>query len=161
MATLSPQQRHEQIARMRRLPEDLAAAVKGLNDTQLDTPYGEGKWTIRQVVHHLADSHMQAFGRVKLIVTEDKPAFKPYNGNEWARLPDAQRAPIAPSLKILEGLHHRWCDLLSALPDAAWQRHATHPERGDVTLDDQIAIYASHGEKHIGHIMGLRKAKGW
>ena len=158
---LTPQQRHELITRMRRLPEDLAAAVKGLNDAQFDTPYGEGKWTIRQVVHHLADSHMQAFGRVKLIVTEDKPTFKPYSQNEWAKLHDAQRAPVASSLKILEGLHQRWCDLLGALPEGAWQRHAIHPERGDVTLDDMIGTYASHGEKHIGHIAQLRMAKGW
>jgi hypothetical protein len=158
---LTPQERQEMIARMRKLPEILEAAVKDLNDAQLDTPYGEGKWTVRQVVHHLADSHMQASARVKLILTEDKPTFKPYNQNEWARLPDSMKAPIAPSLVILKALHQRWCDLLTALPENAWQRNATHPERGVVTLDDQLRVYSRHGENHVDQIARLRTAKGW
>jgi len=158
---LTPQERQEMIARMRKLPEILEAAVKGLNDAQLDTPYGEGKWTVRQVVHHLADSHMQASARVKLILTEDKPTFKPYSQNEWAKLPDSMKAPIAPSLAILKALHQRWCDLLAALPENAWQRSATHPERGVVTLDDQLRVYSRHGENHVDQIARLRTAKGW
>ncbi|MEW5702358.1 MAG: YfiT family bacillithiol transferase [Candidatus Zixiibacteriota bacterium] len=158
---LTAQERQEMIACIRRLPEILEAAVKGLNDQQLDTPYGEGKWTVRQVVHHVADSHMVAFGRIKLILTEEKPQIKPYNQEEWAKLPDVLQVPIDPSLAIINGLHQRWSTLLAALPADAWRRPAFHPEHGDMILDDFLRIYSHHGESHVASITRLRAAKGW
>lgn len=143
------------------LPARLEAAVKGLNDAQIDTPYREGGWTIRQVVHHMADAHMQAFIRMKLILTEDNPTLKPYNQDVWATQKDVLGVPVEDSLQILRGLHARWAALLRAVPDAGWSRTALHPERGPVTLEGLVKTYAGHGEKHIGHIMGLRTVKGW
>ena len=158
---LTPQQRKETIARMRRVPDALEKAVAGLNDAQLDTPYGEGKWTVRQVVHHLADGHMNAVIRCKTILTENHPTLKVVDQDSWAKLPDALRAPLGPSLAILRPLHQRWCDLLEALPPEAWQRTALHAQRGEMTFEDLFVLYANHGDKHIEHIMGLRAAKGW
>ena len=158
---LTPTERRQKIDGIRRLPAALETAVKGLNDRQLDTPYRPGGWTIRQVVHHLADSHVNAFVRMKLILTEEKPRLKPYNQDAWANLPDANAMPVQSSLAILKGLHERWCTLLESVPEEAWSRTAIHPERGEVLLEGQLITYASHGEKHVGHITGLRSAKGW
>ncbi len=143
------------------LPDQIEAAVKGLNDAQLDTPYREGGWTVRQVVHHLADSHMNSFVRMKLILTEDKPALKPYNQDAWAIQADVRSIPVATSLAILRGLHARWVALLRALPESAWDRKGFHPERGDVTLQSMLVTYSGHGAKHVEHILGLRRAKQW
>ena len=151
----------QRIESIRRLPSALEAAVKGLTDQQLDTPYREGGWTVRQVVHHLADSHMNAFVRLKLILTEDRPTLKPYDEDAWAGLPDTNAMPIQSSLAILQGLHQRWCRLLETVPDGSWSRTALHPERGEISLESQLITYSSHGEKHVGHITGLRTAKGW
>lgn len=146
---------------VRCLPGEVEQAVRGLNDQQLDTPYGPGKWTIRQVVHHLADAHMNAFIRFRLILTEDGPTIKPYNQDEWAKLPDTMKAPVEPSLAIIKGVHERWVALMDSTPDPTWSRGAHHPERGNTTLDDLLKIYSHHGESHLGHITELRKAKGW
>ena len=146
---------------IRKLPGEIEAAVRGLDDRQLDTPYREGGWTVRQVVHHLADSHMNAFVRLKLIVTEDKPVLKPYDQNAWAKLIDAQKLPIGSSLAMLKGLHERWAALLESLPEQAFSRTAHHPERGEITLESQLVTYANHGVKHVGHVTALRSAKGW
>jgi hypothetical protein len=151
----------KKIERIRALPSVLEEAVKGLNDRQLDTPYREGGWTVRQVVHHLADAHMNAFVRMKLILTEERPAIKPYDQNAWAALPDSAAMPIGVSMEILKGLHDRWALLLDRVKEDEWKRTAVHPERGEVTLEGQLTVYAGHGDKHVGHIMGLRHAKGW
>jgi hypothetical protein len=151
----------KKIGRIRALPSALEEAVRGLNDKQLDTPYREGGWTVRQVVHHLADAHMNAFVRMKLILTEERPAIKPYDQNAWAALPDSTAMPIGVSMEILKGLHDRWALLLDRVQEDEWTRTAVHPERGEVTLEGQLTVYAGHGDKHIGHIMGLRRAKGW
>ena len=158
---LTPTERRQKIDGIRRLPAELEAAVQGLNDRQLDTPYRPGGWTIRQVVHHLADSHMNAFVRMKLILTEEKPTLKPYNQDAWANLPDTNAMSLQSSLAILKGLHERWCTLLESVPETAWSRTAIHPERGEVLLEGQLITYSSHGEKHVGHITGLRSLKGW
>ena len=143
------------------LPDSLEAAVKGLNDAQLDTRYREGGWTVRQVVHHVADSHMNAFIRMKLILTEDNPTLKPYNQDVWAIQPDVNGIPLEPSLHIIRGLHLRWVALLRSVTGNSWQSPGFHPERGKVLLEDMLRIYSGHGEKHVGQITGLRKAKGW
>ncbi|MEW5702359.1 MAG: YfiT family bacillithiol transferase [Candidatus Zixiibacteriota bacterium] len=158
---LTTQERQDMIARMRKLPEMLEAAVKGLNDQQLDTSYGEGKWTVRQVVHHVAEAHLMAFARVKIALTEDKPALPMYDQVKWTELPDARLAPIAPSLGIIRALHERWCGLWAMLPADAWQRGSVHARRGEMTIDDLLVLYADHGDKHVAQIVGLRAAKGW
>ena len=158
---MSATERREKIDLIKKLPGEIEEAVKGLSDSQLDTPYRQGGWTVRQVVHHLADSHMNAFIRVKLILTEEKPTLKPYNQNEWAKLVDARSVSVASSLALLRGLHERWASLLESLPEQAFGRTALHPERGEVTLESQLVTYANHGVKHVGHIAALRAAKGW
>jgi len=153
--------RTTQLRTLRELPAKLRATVAGLNDAQLDTPYREGGWTVRQVVHHLADSHMHAYLRMKLMVNEDHPTIKPYDQNIWAANADATRGAIGSSLDLLDGLHRRWADFLEQLPEGAWSRGGLHPERGEVMMTGTLDIYARHGEKHIEHIMGLRRARGW
>jgi hypothetical protein len=158
---MTSEERRTKIDLIRALPSVLEEAVKGLNDKQLDTPYRDGGWTVRQVVHHLADAHMNAFIRMKLILTEVKPTIKPYDQNAWAVLSDTTQMPIGVSMEILRGLHDRWSMLLDRVPDGDWTRSAVHPERGEVTLENQLNVYAGHGEKHVGHIMSLRRTKGW
>ncbi len=149
------------INKIRVLPGQIESSVKGLSDSQLDTPYREGGWTVRQVVHHLADSHMNAYIRMRLIVTEDHPTLKPYDQDEWARQHDAAHDPLAASMNILKGLHPRWTNFLESLPDTAWKRTAHHPEIGEVSLEDLLKIYADHGENHVGQIDKLRAAQKW
>ncbi len=158
---LSDSERKELIDKIRTLPVKLTEAIKGLSDSQLDTPYREGGWTVRQVIHHLADSHVNAYIRMHLVVTEDHPTLKPYNQDDWARLEDARTDPIDESMLLIKGLHARWSSFLDKQPASLWSRTAYHPEDGDVTLEKLVRIYANHGEKHIGHIMGIRTAKGW
>jgi hypothetical protein len=158
---MTSEERRAKIDGIRALPSVLEEAVKGLNDRQLDTPYRDGGWTVRQVVHHLADAHMNAFIRMKLILTEQKPAFKSYDQNAWAALPDTTQMPVGVSLEILRGLHDRWAMLLDRVPEVDWTRTAVHPERGEVTLEGQLSVYAGHGEKHVEHIKSLRRARGW
>jgi hypothetical protein len=153
--------RTTQLRALRELPAKLRTTVAGLDDTQLDTPYREGGWTVRQVIHHLADSHMHAYLRMKLMVNEDHPTIKPYNQDVWAANSEATGGAIGSSLDLIDGLHRRWVDFLERLPESAWSRGGLHPERGEVTLPGTLDTYARHGEKHIGHIMGLRRAKGW
>lgn len=149
------------IEKIRRLPEQVEAAVSGLNDEQLDTPYGPGKWTARQVVHHLADSHMNAYIRMKLVLSEEHPTLKTYNQEDWAKFVDAASIPVDSSLAILRGLQHRMAVLLENAADNDWSRGANHPERGNITLEDLLKIYSRHGENHVGQITGLRQARGW
>jgi uncharacterized damage-inducible protein DinB len=143
------------------VPGALTAAVKGLNDTQLDTPYRPGGWTPRQIVHHIADSHMNAYIRFKLGMTEDNPTIKPYDEKKWAETPDGGKAPVDVSLGIVDGVHRRWVMFLKTLDAAAFTRTIQHPERGPMTLSDLLQLYAWHGRHHTAHITGLRQRMGW
>jgi hypothetical protein len=142
-------------------PGLLKSAVSGLGETQLDTPYRDGGWTVRQVVHHVADSHMNAYIRFRWALTEDKPTIKTYDQTRWADLPDARTAPIELSLDLLESMHTRWMVLLSALTPADYAKRLTHPELGPVDLDTMLALYAWHGRHHAAHITTLRERSGW
>ena len=158
---MTSSERKAMIGKIRDLPQILEGALKGLNDAQLDTPYRAGGWTVRQVVHHIADSHMNAFIRMKLALTEDHPPLKPYDQDRWAALVDSTRLPVDSSLAIVRGLHHRWTALMDSMPDAQWGRTAHHPENGEMTVERILTVYAGHGEKHVGQIRTLRTQKGW
>ena len=142
-------------------PELLRKATTGLTQAQLDTPYREDGWTVRQVVHHLADSHMNSFIRTKLALTEETPTIKPYDQNAWVTSADVQGMDIAASLSLLEGLHARFVALLSSLRPEDFARTFNHPESGSATLDRQLQIYAWHGKHHTAHITSLRARNGW
>jgi len=152
--------RAAQIKTLRSLPERLRAAVAGLNDAHLDTPYREGGWTVRQVVHHVADSHAMAYIRCRLGLTEDWPTINPYNEAAWANLPDS-RLPVESSLAIIDGLHARWTTLFGSLSDEDFQKGYNHPERGRETLARGLEIYDWHSRHHVAHITGLRTRQGW
>jgi uncharacterized damage-inducible protein DinB len=159
---LAAQERREKIEAIAALPKNLRAAVKGLSEAQLDTPYRDGGWTVRQVVHHLADSHLNAYVRVRLALTEDVPQVKPYKEAKWAELEDARTAPIAVSLEMLDALHARWAMLLKSLKESDFARTFTHPEhKGPLTLDWILAMYAWHGRHHTAHITALCERMGW
>ncbi len=145
---------------LRQLPERLRAAVKGLNEAQLDTPYRDGGWTVRQVVHHFADSHANSYIRFKLALTEDWPTIKPYDEAAWARLPDSGM-PIEPSLEFIAGVHARLVGLLESISDEDFEKGFNHPERGRMTLATNLAIYDWHSRHHVAHIMRLRERMGW
>lgn len=142
-------------------PRNLRAAVQGLSDAQLDTPYRPGGWTVRQVVHHVPDSHLNSYVRFKLALTEDDPTIKPYAEDRWAELADTQATPIEVSLTMLDSLHHRWVRLLRSLSAEDWQRTFRHPDLGSMTLEKNLAVYAWHGKHHVSHITGLREREGW
>jgi uncharacterized damage-inducible protein DinB len=142
-------------------PAKLRAAVAGLAEVQLDTPYRDGGWTVRQVVHHLADSHLNAFSRFKLALTEDEPTIKTYEQQLWAETPDAKTAPADISLTLLDSLHQRWSVLLRSMSGTDFNRKFTHPEHGKITLERLLGLYAWHGRHHTAHITGLRERKGW
>jgi len=160
-AEVTPSKRAEAIREIASAPEKVRAAVVGLNDTQLDTPYREGGWTVRQVVHHLADSHMNAYMRWRLALTETEPTIKPYEESAWAKLEDAAHAPIEVSLRLLEPLHERWVRLLRSIKQDEFARTFRHPEHGVRTLDWMLFLYSWHGNHHTAHITELRKQKGW
>ena len=143
------------------VPSLLTEAVRGLDASQRLTPYREGGWTVAQVVHHLADSHMNAYIRHKLTVTEDHPTIKPYNEADWAKLDDAADADVAHSLRLIEALHARWADFAGRLSPQDFTRTMVHPERGPMTLDRSVALYAWHGRHHVAHITSLRDRMGW
>lgn len=134
------------------LPGHIEAALTGATDAQLMQPYRTGGWNARQVVHHLADSHMNAFIRCRLILTEDKPPLKPYDQDAWAKLPDSCAGPLASSLAILRGLHARWAQFFRSLPEEAWTRQGMHPDNGPMTLAGILESYAAHGQRHLEHI---------
>jgi uncharacterized damage-inducible protein DinB len=160
--TLTERGRAECVARIAGAPGRMRAAVVGLSDDQLDTPYRPGGWTVRQVVHHVPDSHLNAYTRMRLALTEPAPTIKPYEEARWAELPDARTAPIEISLALLEALHARWHLLLRQLTPADGARTFRHPEHGrDFTVDEVIAMYAWHGEHHAAHITSLRGRMGW
>jgi len=142
-------------------PAQLRAAVVGLTDDQLDTPYRPGGWTVRQVVHHVPESHMNAYVRIKLALTEDQPTIKPYDEALWAELPDVGDTPIEVSLELLDSLHDRWVRLLRLLSEQQWTRTFRHPEMGLMTVEKTLALYAWHGKHHVAHITSLRERNGW
>jgi hypothetical protein len=158
---LSDARRKELIEQIAELPAKVRAAVVGFSEQQFDTPYRDGGWTVRQLVHHVADSHMNAYVRFKLALTEDEPTIKTYEQDRWAETIDSRTAPAEISLSMLDGLHHRWAMLLRAMTPADFARRFTHPEHGKMTLERLLGLYAWHGQHHTAHITELRKGKGW
>jgi hypothetical protein len=156
-----PEQRNEWIKAISCLPSGLSAVVQDLSERQLDTPYRPDGWSVRQVVHHVADSHMNSVIRFRWALTEDVPLIKAYDEALWAQLPDA--ASLAPqvSLDLLDGLHRRWTALLTQMTDADFERRLRHPESGELSLNKMLALYAWHGQHHVAHIAKLRDRMGW
>jgi hypothetical protein len=157
----SSTEREASIAVIAALPAQLRAAVTGLSDAQLDTPYRDDGWTVRQVVHHLPDSHVNSYVRFKLALTEHEPIIKPYDEAAWAQLPDSRLTPIDVSLTLLEALHSRWVILLRSIPEAGWARAYQHPQSGLMPLDVALALYDWHSRNHLAHITSLRERLGW
>ncbi len=157
---LTTEERNAKIAQLAECPPALRNAVAGLTDEQLDTPYRDGGWTPRQVVHHVADSHANAYIRFRHVVAEDHPTIKTYDQDVWAAWPDSGM-PVDSSLRMIDGLHERWVNFLSSLPEGAWKRTGHHPERGSMTLEDFLNIYSSHGARHVKQITDLRERQGW
>jgi len=157
----TPALRQQAIDSIAGTPAKLKAALSGLHDAQLDTPYRDGGWTVRQVAHHVPDSHLNAYVRFRLALTENQPTIKPYEEARWAELADAKSAPVAVSLALLEPLHDRWVRLLRSLTAADFARTFVHPEHGVRTLDWMLFLYAWHGRHHTAHITELREQKGW
>ncbi|MDT7602251.1 MAG: hypothetical protein QOF61_248 [Acidobacteriota bacterium] len=153
--------REQLIEEIAAAPSRLRRAVEGLSNEQLDTPYRPGGWTVRQVIHHLPDSHMNGFTRGKMALTEDVPTIKPYDEASFARLADARETPNEVSLALLDALHARWVVLLRSLSDADFARAFRHPEIGVVPLDKQLALYAWHGRHHVAHVTRLRERMNW
>lgn len=154
-------ERLERIQELRDLPARVEEAVSGLDDARLDTPYREGGWTVRQVVHHIADSHLNGYVRMRLALTEAGAVLKTYDQDAWADLPDAREAPLETSIQLLRGVHGRLVSLLERLPADSWNREANHPEAGVMTVDDMLGIYAGHGRGHLDRILELRSRMGW
>jgi len=160
-ASVVPETRKLYIEELAAAPARFRAAVEGLTDTRLDTPYRPGGWTVRQVVHHVADSHLNAYTRFRLALTEDEPTIKPYDEKKWAELVDARTLPVEVSLQLIDALHHRWVELLMSLAEAGFTRRFRHPELGVMRLDTYLAGYAWHCRHHAAHITGLRDRMGW
>jgi hypothetical protein len=158
---ISADDRRRFIDEIEQAPKNLRAAVTGLTGQQLDTPYRPGGWTVRQVVHHVPDSHLNSYMRFRLALTEDEPTIKPYDQSRWAELIDSRTAPVETSLVLLEALHQRWVMLLRSLSAADFARQFRHPELGVVSLDKNLALYAWHGRHHVAHITSLRDRSGW
>lgn len=156
-----PAEFEKHLRTLRTLPARAGSATAGLTDAQLDTPYREGGWTARQVVHHLADAHLNAAVRVRLALTEDHPTVKPYDQDRWAALEDARTLPLGPSLDILRGVHERLVALFESLPDDAWNRTVHHPEAGTIRVSDFLSIYSAHGDHHLDQILDLRRRSEW
>jgi uncharacterized damage-inducible protein DinB len=153
--------RSAHIQTLRALPDQLQAAVSGLSGEQLDTPYREGGWTVRQVVHHVADSHANSYVRFKLALTEEWPTIKPYDEAAWANLADSRSMPIEPSLSFIGALHARWVALLESLDANDFQRGYDHPQMGRQNLAAALALYAWHSRHHTAHIANLRARMNW
>ena len=160
-SAFSAAERRELVNQIAATPSRMREAVAGLSASQLDTPYRDGGWTVRQVVHHVPDSHMNAYTRVKLALTEEQPTIKPYDEAAWAKLNDVRDTPVETSLVLLDVLHQRWDTILRAMTDADFERTLLHPDMGVMTLDGLIAMYAWHGRHHVGHITSLRSRSGW
>lgn len=152
--------RRKFIGEVAELPEKLRDAVENLSDEQLDTPYRPEGWTVRQTIHHVADSHLNAFTRFKLALTEDFPTIRPYFEDRWAKLADSH-SPINFSMQIIEGVHARWTALLNSMSEEDFQRRLNHPESGEWTLGKMLGQYAWHGKHHTAHIVSLKNRNGW
>jgi uncharacterized damage-inducible protein DinB len=160
-AEIGKDQREAWLADVAALPRKLRAAVSDLSDEQLDTAYRPGGWTVRQVVHHLADSHLNSYQRFRLAVTEQSPLIKPYDEAARAELPDAKHAPVTHSLSLLDGLHARWTALLRSLDESAFARTFRHPELGEKRLDWTLGLYAWHCRHHVAQVCSLRERMSW
>jgi uncharacterized damage-inducible protein DinB len=160
-APVDPERLPGWIAEIADAPARLRAAVEGLSAEQLDTPYRPGGWTVRQVVHHVPDSHMNAYARCKLALTEDEPTIKPYDEGRWAELEDSRSTPTEVSLALLEALHDRWVRVLRSLGPAEMARTLRHPEMGVMRVDALVGLYAWHGRHHVAHVVGVRERMGW
>ena len=158
---LTDDQKRALVVEISQVPAEMRAAVNGLSEAQLDTPYRPGGWTVRQTAHHVPASHMNAYIRFKLALTEEDPTIKPYAEDRWAELADTKATPVEVSLTMLDSLHDRWVRLLRSLGPADWQRTFRHPELGSMTLEKTLALYAWHGRHHVTHITALRARKGW
>ena len=159
--TLSAAERRAAIDDIAAAPAKLREAVRGLSDTQLDTPYRPEGWTVRQVVHHVPESHLNAYTRFKLALTEDTPRIKAYDEDGWSNTRDVASTPVEPSLVLLEALHDRWVRLLNTLSDDDFDRKFDHPENGMMNLHQLLALYQWHGHHHVAHITSLRERNGW
>jgi len=157
----TPESRARHMEVIAGLPDRMRQAVAGLKPAQLDTPYREGGWTVRQVVHHVPDSHLNAYIRFKLAVTEENPTIKAYDESAWAALKDSEQTPIEVSIALLDSLHQRWTVLLRSLKPEDFQRKFVHPESGPHDLDWLLGLYAWHGQHHVAHITGLRERMHW
>lgn len=160
-ATIGPELLHGYIATLAATPENMRSAVDGMSRVQIDTPYRDGGWTVRQLVHHVADSHMNAYCRTRDALTEDWPVVKAYDEKLWAELPDARTLPVEISLELLEPMHRRWVALLESLTPEQWERGYKHSEGGPTTLAVMAGIYDWHSRHHVAHITQLRKSRGW
>jgi len=149
---LTSEERQRRIAIIRDFPARLTELVTPLSEEQLKTRYLPGEWTVQQIVHHLPESHMNSFSRLKFILTEDHPTLQPYDQAKWALLPDVNLTPIQASLDILKGLHERWANLFASLSDEQCQRTGYHPENGDMTPDDLLVMYSDHCDIHVEQI---------
>ena len=159
--SLNDAQRRVAIENIAAMPRNFRAAVAGLDETQLDTPYRPDGWTVRQLVHHVPDSHLNAYTRFKLALTEDTPTIKPYDENEWAKLEDSRTTPIETSLSLLENVHDRWVRVIRAMSPSDFSRKLNHPENGMMNLDQLLAAYDWHGTHHTAHVANLRSRHGW
>ena len=157
----TPEQQRSFLEAIAQTPAQLRAAIRGLSDSQLDTPYRPEGWTVRQVVHHVPDSHLNAYVRFKLALTEEDPTIKPYAEDRWAELADTKATPVEVSLTLTDSLHDRWVRLLRSLAPEQWKRTFRHPEMGPMTLEKTLALYAWHGRHHVAHITELRKRMSW
>jgi uncharacterized damage-inducible protein DinB len=159
--TLTPDERTSMIAEIAETPARMRKAIAGLTDSQLETPYREDGWTVRQVVHHVPDSHLNSYTRFKLALTEEHPTIRPYDEAKWAELSDSRDTPIETSLTLLESLHDRWTRLLRAMSADDYRRTLHHPDSGVMSLDTVLTLYAWHGRHHVAHITSLRERMGW
>ena len=160
-AQVTPARRQQAIEEIASTPAKMRAAVKSLSEAQLDTPYRDGGWTVRQVVHHVPDSHLNAYVRLKLALTEEKPTIKPYDQEAWSKLADSKSTPIETSLTLLATVHDRWDRIWRSLKPEHFARVLVHPEHGERTIDWLLFVYEWHGRHHTAHITELRKRKGW
>jgi hypothetical protein len=159
--SFAAQERSAAIEGLRQLPQGLRSAVSSLSERQLDTPYRPGGWTVRQLVHHVADSHINAYVRVRLALTEDWPTIKPYSEAQWAELQDARTADVSTSLDLVKALHARWAPLLESLDEQGWKRGYVNPESGRQSIEQVVAIYDWHGRHHTAHVTQLSARMGW
>ena len=159
--SLTPEQRRTAIETVAAAPAHLRTAISGLDDRQLDTPYRPDGWTVRQVVHHMPDAHVNAYTRFKLALTEDNPVIKPYDAAKWAQLEDSKSTPIVTSLALLDAVHDRWLRILGAMSAADFARTIDHPENGVMNLDQVLALYEWHGRNHVAQVTNLRSRNGW